>query len=124
MSDTYGTEALSTIETGEPESNAPERPTKNNAVTRCLRAWQRAYKKTIDDDEDDYHAKCAGDRAFLRAMPPLSGSDNIRDYIACVAYAVVIEVIRHKDAAPLLDAAKISLAALRHQPKTGEASAA
>jgi hypothetical protein len=122
MSDTYGTEALSTIEADKPEPNTLERPTQNAAVARCLRAWQRTYKKAISDDEDDYQAKCEGDRAFLRAMPPLSGFDNIRDFIACVTYAVVIEVVRHKDADHLLAAAKIALATLRHQPGTAENS--
>jgi hypothetical protein len=116
MSDTYGTEALSAVNAGKAEADAPERPIQNPAVARCLRAWQRAYKKAINDDEDDYYAKCAGDRAFLRCMPPLSGFDNIRDFIACVTYAVVIGVVRHKDADHLLAAAKIALATLRHRP--------
>jgi len=117
MTDTYGTAALSTIETPEPESNAPDRPTQNSAVARCLRAWQRAYKKACAEGDSDFKAKCAGDRAFLRSMPALSGYDNIRDFIACVTYAIVIDVLRSKDAEHLLEAAKVALTTLRQQPK-------
>jgi hypothetical protein len=124
MPDTYGTEALSNIETGPAEANAKERPTQNAAIVRCLRAWQRAYKKTYTDPESDYHAKRAGDRAFLRAMPPLSGFENIRDFVACVTYALVVDVLRQKDAEALLISAKIAITALRQQPNTPAQGAA
>jgi hypothetical protein len=120
--DTSGPEALAKIATGESEStaaeqNAIERPTQNAAIIRCLRAWQRAYNKNIAKPEcDEFHAKRAGDRAFLRAMPPLSGYDNIRDFIACVTYAIVINSISHDDTQSLFLSAKIALAALRQDP--------
>jgi hypothetical protein len=86
-----------------------------SALARCICAKQRAYKEALAAGKPDYCADRIGDRAFLRAMPPLSAVDGIRDFIVCVAYAVTTEVIRHKDAAPLLDAAR---RALRQMAKT------
>jgi hypothetical protein len=87
----------------------------NDAVDRCNRAWLRAYNKevaNIDEDESTWPAQKAGNHAYLRAMPPLSGYDNICDFIACVAHALVIEAIGAKDSERLLAAAKIAVVAL------------
>ena|ERR1700729_3106281 len=91
----------------------------NEAVDRCNRAWQRAYNKEvadIDEDESTWPAQKAGNHAYLRAMPPLSGYQNICDFIACVAHALVIEAIGAKDSERLLAAAKIAVVALGREP--------
>ncbi len=91
----------------------------NEAVDRCNRAWQRAYNKEvadIDEDDDTYPAKKAGNAAYRRAMPPLSGYQNICDFIACVANALVIDAIAACDAKRLLAAAKIAITAIRSEP--------
>ena len=92
----------------------------NDAVERCNRAWQRAYNKEvadIDEDEDTYPAKKAGNAAYRRAMPPLSGYQNICDFIACVTQAYMWDIIRHQQANHLFAAVKIALCALRQQPE-------
>ena len=102
-----------------PDSESPDRPSENAAVARCIRAWQRTYNKEIADlDEDDsrYHAERAGRKAYLRAMPPLAGYENIRDFIACVTYAELTEVLVHSEAAHFLDSAKVAVAAVRREP--------
>jgi hypothetical protein len=91
----------------------------NDAVDRCNHAWQRAYNKEvvgIDEDESTWPAKKAGNQAYLRAMPPLSGYDNICDFIACVTNALVIDAISACDAKRLLAAAKIAITAVRSEP--------
>src|SRR3984957_14911018 len=91
----------------------------NDAVERCNRAWQRAYNKEaadIDEDEDTYPAKKAGNAAYRRAMPPLSGYQNICDFIACVTNALVLDAIAACDAKRLLAAAKIAIPAVRWEP--------
>lgn len=105
------------------DEDGPDRPSDNPAVHRCIRAWNRAYRKAINDAESDYNAKRTADRAYLNVMPPLSGFENIRDFVACVTYASVTDGIRHRDAEHLLDAAKVALGALRHQPKPTPRSA-
>jgi hypothetical protein len=45
-------------------------------------------------------------------MPPLSGHENIRDFIACVAQGILIEAISGSDGARLLYAAQVAHTAL------------
>ena len=107
-------------ESEESESEHPDRPSDNPSVGRCIRAWNRAYQKKLkelDEDEDDFEAEEAGKHAYLRAMPPLAGYENIRDFIACVTYAEVVEIILPLNAARYLEGAKIALGALRHEAK-------
>jgi len=98
-------------------------PSENAAVARCIRAFQRAYKKefaSLDEDDSKYPAEKAGREAYLRALPPLSGHQNICDFIACIAYADLTGIIRHRDAQHFLESAKIAVAARREpssQPK-------
>ena len=115
-------EELRSAGADEPETANPDRPSENAAVARCTRAWHRAQKKESSNGGSDYKSQCAGNIAYLRAVPPLQGFENIRDFIACVTFAAMTEVIRHKDANHLLAAAKIALAALRQEPTPVETS--
>jgi hypothetical protein len=110
-------------EAGEPESqeSAPQiadRVFDNQAIVRCVRARNRAYNKKLDEGESDFKASEAGRLAYLRAMPPLTGLENIRDFIACVTYAELAEFIQHSRAENYLEAAKVALAALRREEQT------
>lgn len=90
------------------------------AVQRCLRAWQDAYDKKIKNlarGEDEFEAKCAGRQAYLCALPPLSGYENIRDYIASVMHALVIHVADPDDVEHYLAGAKVAFSVLRQKPK-------
>ncbi|MGA2753445.1 MAG: hypothetical protein ABSE53_06725 [Terracidiphilus sp.] len=111
-------EELKTAGTDEPETDDPGRSGENAAVARCIRAWHRAQRKESAAGGSDYKSSCAGNIAYLRAIPPLAGYENIRDFIACVTFAAITEVIRHKDADHLLAAAKIALAPLPQEPTT------
>jgi hypothetical protein len=109
-----------TEESEESESNYPDRPSDNPSVGRCIRAWNRAYHKKLDEldeDENDYEAEKAGKRYYLRAMPPVAGFENIRDFIACVTYASTIEIITRPEAVHFFAAAKVALDALRREIK-------
>lgn len=117
MTDSDQLEASATGEPGSPDSGGASA---NPAVSRCTRAYQRAYRGQKAATGSDYKGECAGNQAFLRAMPPLSGYENIRDFIACLAYASMADVLRLKEANNLLAVAKVALAALRQQPKPPE----
>jgi hypothetical protein len=108
------------IESGESES--PDRPSDNRVVVRCMRAYSRAYNKKLaelDEDESDFRAREAGSHAYLCAMPPVSGYENIRDFIACVTYASLADIIRQPNAEHYLAAAKVALGTLGHREKVG-----
>jgi hypothetical protein len=49
-------------------------------------------------------------------LPPLSGFENIRDFIACVAHAMLIGAIMDNLGTKLLYAAQIALTTVRRQP--------
>jgi hypothetical protein len=90
------------------------------AVQRCLRARQDAYDKKMNNlakGETDFEARCAGREAYLCALPPLSGYENIRDYIACVMHALVIHAADPDDVENYLKGAKVALSVLRQKPK-------
>jgi hypothetical protein len=101
----------------ESEAKYPDRPSDNPSVSRCIRAWNRAYHKKLDEDESDNEAEEAGKRHYLRAMPPLAGYENVRDFIACVTYALLIEIIRPFEAEHYFAAANVALGALRRETK-------
>lgn len=109
----------------ESEPDNPDRPSDNPSVLRCIRAWNRAYRKKLnelDEDESDYPATEAGKRYYLRAMPPLAGYQNISDFIACVTYAELTEIIRHSEAENFFGAVKVALGALRQESKPPRAA--
>ena len=85
---------------------------KNPAVALCVDAWQKIHTATLQQTRNVYTAeRCAG-KIYRMAMPPLSGYQNICDFIACVAHALVIDAIGAKDSERLLAAAKIAVVAL------------
>jgi hypothetical protein len=95
-----------------------DRPSENPSVKRCIRAWKRAsHNKKAAQDASSEDIDDAGKSAFLRNMPPLDSFENVRDFIACVTFAEVSEVIEHYEAENLLGSAKVALAAVRHERK-------
>ena len=86
----------------------------NPAVARCCDAGMRAYRTAFAKSRDEYGASKAAHAAFRKALPPLSGADNIRDFIACVAHGMLIESIRDDFGARLLYAAQVASNAYRN----------
>ena len=97
-------------------------PSANPAIARCRQAYETARRNELKNGRKDYEAKDAGGEAYRRAMPPLSGYENIRDFIACVAHGMLIGAIGYIDGAQYLYAAQVATSALRCQPKGGEPS--
>lgn len=104
----------------------------NPAVANCAKAWERTYKRILsavpdegkDVDDWEHFAREKAEAAFRNALPPLCGEDNIRDFIACVAYALVNEIILPIVCTDYMEAAKVALSALRAhrgQPNSGAA---
>ena len=55
--------------------------------------------------------------AWVNAMPPLTGYENILDFIACAAHGIMLGAIDEKRGSKLLYAAQIALGALSREPK-------
>jgi hypothetical protein len=58
-------------------------------------------------------------KAYREALPPLRGSENIRDFIACVAHGLAIDVFDAREASKMLYAAQVAAAAEPRQAKPG-----
>ena len=86
------------------------------AATRCVEAYNRACKTGRASLRDEIAAIRSARRAFRAAFPPLAGPENIRDFIACIAQAILLDVIDTADASKLLYAAQVAIAAARVQP--------
>lgn len=102
------------------EAHEPIAASANPAVARCLNAWARANKAERAKGKNRSEASIEADRAYLDAMPPLSGQENIRDFIACVAHAMIVHIIMDDSATKLLYAAQVAHTTTRSQsaPKT------
>jgi hypothetical protein len=109
----------------ESTTEAPNRLSENYAVAECLRAWQITMdneRAKLDEDDSEDDAEKEANEAFLAAMPPLSGYQNICDFIACVTQAYIWDIIRHQQADHLFKAAKIAMCALRLDPQAASSA--
>ena len=114
------TEAIETIPAPN-EADEPIAASANPAVARCLNAWARTNKAERARGKSKLDASLEADRAYCDAMPPLSGNENIRDFIACVTYAMIDRIILADKGAKLLYAAQVAHTITRGQstsPKT------
>jgi hypothetical protein len=88
------------------------------AIAACMRSWNYAYKKRAGAKHaTDWECEKAGNKAYLNAVPPLSGPENICDFIACINFASMKGVVTHNEATHYLANARIALAALSLRPK-------
>ena len=97
-------------------SEAPEHSTHNPAVACCCEAYNARFRAALASKEHMSMARIEARQAYRQAMPPLSGSQNISDFVACVAYGILIEAIKGSDAARLLSAAQIANRVRPSQP--------
>ncbi len=97
------------------ETKIPFAAATNPGVARCVCAWIRVNKAERAKGKDKYDAKRAANRAYLDAMPPLSGEENIRDFIACVTHAMIADIILENSGAKYLYAAQVAHSTARNQ---------
>jgi hypothetical protein len=81
------------------------------AVVRCAECWANGHAKALLEGKNPTAAKMEGDKAFRLAMPPLLGSENISDFIACAAYGTLMGAITSQESTRLLYAAQVAVAA-------------
>ena len=91
------------------------------AIKRCASPFRRAYEAYLRSKPgDEYDKTIASQRAspaYCKALPPLVGRENIRDFIACVAHGILIDAIPEKKANQLLYAAQVALATLQREQR-------
>lgn len=78
------------------------------AVAHCQQAWERAYRNGMKREKNRILARQVAGDAFLRALPPLSGNENISNFIACVTFAIASGVLKQETCTKLLYAAQLA----------------
>ena len=96
-----------------PEADAVSSLPENPAVALCSEAYERTMQETREQGKGSVYCAFEAQKAFRMAMPPLSGLQNIRDFIACVARGLLIEAIDGAAAARLLYAAQVAHTTIR-----------
>lgn len=115
-----------TTDADRPSSKAKTRETRNAAVTRCLNAWNYAFRREtagLAETDSQHDAIETANDAYLRAMPPLCGLENICDFIACINFASRINLVSRNSAAQFMAQARVALAANSLHPKPQAAGA-
>jgi hypothetical protein len=95
----------------------PADPSVNAAILRCCEAAECARQDVLSGRNCSRTASMAAREAFAKAMPPLHGAANIRDFIACVAYGMLANHFPDSSGAKLLYAAQVAYNAhIRRRP--------
>jgi hypothetical protein len=96
----------------------------NAAVLRCCEAAERASQDDLSGRNPSGSQRISPREAFAQAIPPLSGAGNIRDFIACVAYGMLVNYIFDSDGAKLLYAAQVAYNAhIKRRPRNRKPAA-
>jgi hypothetical protein len=97
--------------------NPPENPSAaNQSLTRCREAFEQMHTDLLANGKSECAAKFKAIQAYKDGLPPLIGSDNIRDFIACVAQGMLLGAIEDNRGARLLYAARAAQSTLRNLP--------
>jgi len=91
---------------------------KDPAVTRCIEVWKSTREESLANGKSQFYSGKDAASAYCAAMPPLTGYQNICDFIACVGYGLVIDIIREDRATKFLYAAQTALNSVSQQPNS------
>ena len=91
---------------------------KNPAIAFCTEVWRKIHAATMKQTNNVYTAERCAAKAFRLAMPPLSGYQNICDFIACAGYGMLLGAIKEENGTKLLYAAQVALASVPKESKT------
>jgi hypothetical protein len=93
---------------------APPPMSLKDAVLNCRKAWKQAIAAEKARGAADYPAEKAGAQAYCASMPLLTSEGNIRAFIACVAHAMAIDIMRKSEGLQLICVARAALIGLPH----------
>lgn len=87
------------------------------AIARCVQAYNEAYEAVIQKPgQQDRTARRAGQFAYRQNLPPLIGRRNIRDFTACIAHGMLLNIIDTADGTRILYAAQVASNTRNQQP--------
>jgi hypothetical protein len=104
--------------TEEASNAASQNPAlQNPAIAHCHQVWTSAFARIHKRERNEFLAANSAAERFQASMPPLSGHQNIVDFIACVGYGMAVGAIVENEGTKLLYAAQIALIAIPKLPK-------
>jgi hypothetical protein len=96
----------------------------NPAIARCVHAWTTVRQRALASRKSEGIAMLDGAAAYCAAIPPLTGAQNIADFVACVGHGLAIGIIHESKFTALMSAAKVALATVpkeaRKQPPSSQ----
>jgi len=87
----------------------------NAAVAHCCQVWESTRRQALNQGNSNVQSCCH--KAFRIAMPPLTGDENIRNFIACVTHGMLMGAILSPGGARLQYAAQV-VGGAAHSPAT------
>jgi hypothetical protein len=91
----------------------------NPAVAYCCEVWESTLRRSLKEGKNLVFARVAAHKAYQRSLPPLTGDENIRNFIACVAQGILLGAILSRDGARL---ARCRSGRKSRSPQPGEAT--
>ena len=79
----------------------------------CLAAYARGFQAAAQSGQSRFRCERSADRAFKNAMPPLTSTQHITDFIACVTGGMLCGAILYREGKQLLAAAHIAHSVIR-----------
>ena len=89
-------------------------------ILHCQRAYEHVYRCVLKKKKSKTLAGLEGSEAFIEALPPLIGLDNISTFIACITYGVAVGVLLEQTVPILLRAARCVMDAIALKAKLAE----
>jgi hypothetical protein len=81
-------------------------PLDQPAIALCMAAYERARRSACSRHKSEYESSKEALAAYKAAMPALISRQNISDFIACVAYANLRDLLYDSDTDHLLNIAR------------------
>jgi hypothetical protein len=92
-------------------------PEQNPAVALCYESYRRALDEASEKRMFTGKAFRLARFVYLKAMPPLAGRENIRDFIACVTHGMLLKIIEPEEATRLFYAAQVAQSGANREPR-------
>jgi hypothetical protein len=80
-------------------------------MAHCCEVWELTRRQARDAGNSTVVSRVAAHKAFQKSLPPLTGPENIQNFIACVAHGMLIGAFLSQDGTRLLYAAQVAMAA-------------
>ena len=92
-------------------------PLPHLAVDICMHFYAKTFQEALDEGKSINFSEKQAKRVYSMLMPKLSGANNIREFIACVANAMSLDIFPGQEGTRLLFAAQVAHTALTKRPK-------